>query len=358
MAHLIVPAHVHSNSPDFVARLEGQRIFLDAGTLLRAVLFKESHSNRILEHIERTQSGTAVVSPHVRDKAVDVLNKHYLALKDKFIAGYLSLASRKLLEIVPNADISTLPAEAASYDPTDDAIVLASALSANCTYLATLDEGFAKIAAKCITVLPPCEPEYSTMRLALTQFPPIYSRSEQGTLLMLVRPQEGSTNYTNRRGRRYVFATDEGVACWLSEESWKYEIGLADRPEPICRFDARAHDEEVFVGLSYDLHQGTILAAFSTAGGKPDIRQVSPKLFPQTIGRSWSILGRGDQGIFSGYWRGVLSSGHFVVRSGLEYAAKHRSFFLPLDVQRFKIENAVVEPSLVLVTEKSLGEIN
>ena len=47
-------------------------------------------------------------------------------------------ASRKLLEIVPNADISTLPAEAASYDPTDDAIVLASALSANCTYLATL----------------------------------------------------------------------------------------------------------------------------------------------------------------------------------------------------------------------------
>lgn len=357
MAQILVPSHIHSSSPDFVARLEGQRIFLDVGTLLRAVLFKESHSNRIFEHIELTRSGIAVVSPHVRDKALNVLVKHYPALRETFIAGYLALIERKILEVVPNGDISTLPVEAATYDPADDSVVLASAVFAHCTYLATLDEKFSRIAANCITVLPPCEPEYSTMRLAQTQLPPIYSGSEQGTLLMLVRPQEGSTNYTKQGGRRYVFATDEGVACWLSEESWHYEIGLVDRQEPVFRFDTPARGgEEVFVGLSYELlGEGAIFAVLATPAGNAEIEQLPRKIFPRTIGKNWSILGRGDHATFSGYWRGVLSSGQHVARSGLKYAVAHKSFFLPLDAQRFKLKDAVIEPSLVLVPERTLG---
>lgn len=354
MAPLIIPSHVHSSSPDFVARIEGQRIFLDVGTLLRAVLFKESHSNRIIEHIERTKSGVAVVSFHVRDKAVEVLTKHYPVLKDTFVEGYLSLVSRRLIEVVSNGDVSKLSDDAASHDPTDDAVVLASSLSANCTYLATLDKEFAMVAAKYISVLPPCEPEYSTMRPVLTQLPQIYTRSDQGTLLMLVRPKEGLTNFTNYGGRRYVFATDVGIACWLSEKSWQYEIGLTDCPEPLYRFDVRAQDDEAFVGLSYDLREGKILAAFSDSEGNTKIHQLSPKLFPQSIGTTWSIMGQGEQGSF--YWRGVLSSGQLVERSGLDYAVRNRSFFLPLDAQRFKLEDAVIEPSLVLVPEKLLGE--
>ncbi len=194
------------------------------------------------------------------------------------------------------------------------------------------------------------------MRLAQTQLPPIYSGSEQGTLLMLVRPQEGSTNYTRHGGRRYVFVTDEGVACWLSEESWHYEIGLADRREAVFRFDALARGGEVFVGLSYDLREGDIFAALSTPVGDAEIKQLSPKLFPRTIGKNWGILGRGDQGTFSGYWGGVLSSGQFVARKGLENAVVHKSFFLPLDAHRFKLEDAIVEPSLVLIPEKTFGQ--
>ena len=352
---IIVPSHIHSASPDFVAKLEGQRIFFDAGTLLRAILFKESHSRRIIEHLQRAKNGNAVTCSHVKNTALEVIGKHYPALKEKFIAGYLALIAQKILEITPDGDIATLPSEAAKYDPDDDSVVLASAISARCSQLATLDIGFAKIASELITVLPPSEPEYSAMAKVQTQIPKLFLGSEQGSLLMLVRPSEGSTNYTKPGGRRYVFVSEQGLACWLNEESWHYEIGNPNKDKPMFTFTDRTDGEEVFIGLSFNLPQGEIWAALSTNAGKTEVKKISAKRFPKSAGKHWGILSNGEHGSFSGYWRGALSSKQFVPHSGLKYAVKHKSFFIPMDAQRFPLSDAVVDRSLVLVPEKIPG---
>jgi hypothetical protein len=45
--------HAHVPDPQYLRDLENKTIMLDVGTLLRGILFRESHSARLLEHIER-----------------------------------------------------------------------------------------------------------------------------------------------------------------------------------------------------------------------------------------------------------------------------------------------------------------
>lgn len=159
---LVIPSHVSVPDPAFLALIEGKRIFLDVNTLLRGLMFRESHAARLFEHVERTRNVRLVICPHVRTFALDRAqeNAHYSSFSGEFASALLRMIAIEVLEVCADGEPAKLPAGVA-YDPTDDDIVMASCLASGCNFLATLDNRMSKAASQFVAVLPPSNPELS-----------------------------------------------------------------------------------------------------------------------------------------------------------------------------------------------------
>ena len=94
---MILPWHSHIPEPKYISLIKNQKIFIDVGTLLRGSLFPSSHSLRLFEHIEWSNGAKGLFSPHVRNKAIAILQKYYPLLVEKFSSNLLLLIKRGIL---------------------------------------------------------------------------------------------------------------------------------------------------------------------------------------------------------------------------------------------------------------------
>lgn len=346
---LAISWHAHVPDPKYLGDLEHKTIMLDVGTLLRGVLFRESHSARLFEHIERSPGACAVICPHVRDSALFLLENRRPDLAHQFAAGLLAYIQRKTIRVDQNGDPKTLPSDVA-FDSSDDDIVIATALSSGCHYLATLDHECAAHAGQIVEILPPSQPECN--RFFSTQATidvPIFSGAKQGSMLLEVMPSEGSTGYKAANGRRYVLYAGDSLGIWLSESSWRYEMGIPSAPEPLFQFKELPLDHPVLLAISYDCTDRRLIGGCDAQDGtSPQCAQIRGRHLPLSIS-NFGMLSRGNQDSFAGYWRGVLSTRKFVGLKALDFSLKHKSHFDPLDAHQFKIPDAVFEPACVLV---------
>ncbi len=351
---LAISWHAHVPDPKYLRELENKTIMLDVGTLLRGILFRESHSARLLEHIERSPGACAVICPHVRDKAISLLERHWPKLGPQFAAGLLAYVQRKTIRVDPNGDPNTLPPDVA-FDASDDDIVIATALSSGCHYLATLDHECAIHAGRVIEILPPSQPECNRFFSTQTTIDvPIFSGPKQGSMLLEVMPSQGSTGYKTANGRRYVLYAGDSLGIWLSESSWRYEVGIPSAPEPLFQFKELPLDHHVLLAISYDCTDRRLIGGCDAQDGTaPQCSQIKGRHLPLSID-NFGMLSRGDKDSFSGYWRGVLSTRKFVGLKALDFNLKHKSNFDPLDAHEFKIPDAVFEPACVVASD-SIG---
>jgi predicted nucleic acid-binding protein len=318
--------------------LEGKRVFLDVGVALRAALFPESYSRKVLEHIERTRNVVAVISPHIRDEGLKVLSKAAPACRPEFVSYLRKLKDCKVLEEVPNGDPRSLK-EWKSLGPDDDT-VMASAIQSGCDLLVTLDEPFANQAAIRLAVLAPAELEWSQMRMVrdnpanpgVALLPELFLGPEAGTIIFQVQPIDGSTGYINKGGRRYVFTTDKGFACWLSEETWQYEFGYMDSHGAVATIPLIAREKKVRVGLTYNLATRECAIGAAVVGEIPEIKFIKKKSLPRnSMGRNLQLFGSPKGQEFSGTWQGALSAGEHHGLASFRFSVRHGSFFSPLD---------------------------
>ena len=351
-AMLIIPSHVHVPDPHYLKLLDGKRVFLDVGTLLRGLLFRESHAARLLEHIERVRTAIAITSPHVRDlalrKAEGVGSGHVLA------SGLLAFIQRKVIELGANGDASALPIEA-RFDPADDDIVTASAVANHCHFLATLDRNLARHARHVIAILPPSQPECSTLLIVGIEpnfFPPLYFDGREGSLFLEIMPSEGSTNYGGS-GRRYVWYSESGWGLWLSEKTWRFQIGMQEPAIPAFEFPHVDLSQHCLIGISYDCATAHAIVGFASRSARaPFSSQVPNSTLPDTLGDRFNLLSRGEQDDgFMGYWRAALSSKKFIGHAAMNYALKHNSYFEPLDAQRYKLEDGLMHNALLTAVD-------
>ena len=347
--HIELPWHSHFPDPGYVKDLEHKAIMLDVGVLLRGILFCESHSARLLESIERSFGATAVICPHVSDTALEVLESYELQhLTPQFTAGLLGYIKRGTIVVKPNGDTESLPPDVA-FDPKDDDIVIATAISHNCNALATLDKGCADHGGKIIKILLPSQPEYSHFFPTTTTINvPIFAGSKQGSLLMQVMPKEGTTSYKATKGRRYVLFAGDLLGIWLNESTWRYEVGIQNKSEPLFIFKELPLYNPILLAVSYDCKERRLIAGCDALDGSPpETELIKGRYLPSSI-ESFGILSRGEKDSFNGYWQGVLSTHKFIGKSAMNFSLKHKFHFEALDAQRFKIPDAVFEPAVNL----------
>lgn len=360
--HFSIPSHVHAPNPSWLSLLEGKRVFLDVGVALRAALFPESYSRKVLEHIERTKTGMAVVSPHVRDRGLRVLARLAPACRPEFVSYLRKLRDRKVLDEAPtNGDPRSLE-EWKSLGEDDDT-VMASALQSGCDMLITLDEPFARQAATRIQVLAPAELEWSQMKMVRENpaipgaalLPELFFGAEKGTMVLQLQPDAGTTGYVKKGGRRYVFATDRGFACWLSEETWMYEFGYMDSHAASVTIPMVAREKRVRVGITYNIETRECVVGAAVDGEAPEIRPLKKTSLPRnSIGRSLHLLGSPKGQEFSGRWQGALSAKEHHGLASFRFSVRHGSFFAPLDHLRYRIEDAMFHQARMIVPETKL----
>lgn len=351
--------HSHIPDPRYLELLKDNAIFLDVNTLLRGLLFPASHSARLLEHVERSGGAKGVVCPHVRNKAVHILKEYYPALIEKFTANYLLSIKRGVIESVEDGDPSGLPSDV-RFDPLDDDIVIASAAKAKCDFIATLDHKLAEHASQIIDILPPSQPECSTFIPTLTSLDDtvVYAGPESGSIIVEIAAQEHSTKHSSPRSkRRYVICSENGLACWLNEKNWKYQIGFADRSTPLATFPHVDPEQPALLAISYDCSKKLLCAGIrhsAIAKAQIMVMKVGKFEMPSGAGRSFSFLSRGDSGQFNGYLRGLLTTAKFVGESALNYSLRNKSHFQPLDCQLYPLSNGTFEPVLLVTPEPTI----
>lgn len=347
-----IPWHAHVPDPAFLLDLEGKRIMFDVGTLIRAILFQESHSSRLLEHIEASPGAKAIICSHVRDKAIFELRRHQPGLVENFASGLLAWVARGAIEEAPNGDPQDLPA-GVSFDPKDDDIVIATAMRARCDSLATLDPQCAHHAGSVLDILPPSQPECNRFfSTAVTIDVPIFAGDTEGFLQLAVLPHAGADGAGNHRGRRYIFSTEGGLAFWLSDVSGRFEVGVHDVAEPIWQFPEMPLDRTCLIAASYDCVERRLIVGCSVGPeNEPIIRGVPARLLPPSLGNKIDILSRGELGSFRGNWRGVLSARKFLGERAIRFALQHKCHFEPLDAQRHRLEDARFEAAVTLVPD-------
>ena len=250
--NILLPWHAHLPDPRYINMVRGKRVMLDVNTLLRAVLFRESHAARLLENIEVASGAKAVISSHIQSTALHKLSELRPALVPQFSAGLLNWIKRGVIDSRTDGDPTTLPPNVA-FDRTDDDIVLATALAERCHFLATLDRKFAERAQPIIDVLPPSQWESNTM--VVVQNPlevPIYAGPTEGSLVFDVLPSANtvSSRSENKLGRRHVFSSGS-FGVWLSEDSWRYEMGHVEG-KTHYQFPPLPLNQPISVGVSYD----------------------------------------------------------------------------------------------------------
>lgn len=356
-----IPSHVHSPNPAWIPHLENKRVFLDVGIALRAALFPESYCRKILEHIERTKKGAAVISPHILDEGLRVLSKALPTAQPAFRAYIKNLRYRKVIEQVPNGNPKSM------HDwktlGLDDDIVMASAVQSGCDSLITLDEPLAKQAATKLQVLTACELEWSQMLMVRDNpdspgaaiLPQFFFAPDSGTFVLQLQPSPGTTGYINKGGRRYVFATDQGFACWLSEETWKYEFGYVDSQGAIATIPLMAREQKVRVGVTYNLATRECTVGAAVDGQAPETKYIKKQsLLRKSIGSNIQLLGSPKGQEYSGFWQGSLSTAKHHGLASFRFAIHHGSFFCPLDHFRYRIEDALFGKNQLIIPETKL----
>lgn len=345
---LVLPWQSHVPDPSFLKDLEGKRIMLDVCTLLRAILFKESYSARLIEHIERATGAVAIICPHVRNTAILQLQEKIPARIPEFSADLLSLQVRKTVLMVPDGDTSALPAGVA-FDPADDDIVIATALGSGCDALATLDYRCATHAAKVLKVLQISQRECNKFFPTLTTIDvPIFSGERHGSIAMEVMLQFDPRG----KGRRYVMRAGAQLGLWLDESSGRFQVGIPQESSPLFCLRPIPTDRPVLLAVSYDCTRKRLVVGFSFGGGaEPECDTVNLQSFPKSLGPTVSILPQDSAGGGTSFWRGVMSSAMFVDVKPLKFALHNRFHFDPLDAQRFHIEDAVYEPASALALD-------
>ena len=356
---MIFPWHSHIPDPKFINLIQCKAVFLDVGTLLRGAIFPESHSRRLLEHIERSADAEAIISPHIRNTALTLLENHYPLLKERFSSEYLLLTRRHTIKVVDDGHPKILPSEVL-FDEDDDDIVMASAVKAKCDYLATLDFRLAGHASQVIEILSPSQPELSEFIPTTSSLPPsdsFYATPRQGSIMIEVAASGGSTSYHKHGGRRYVFCTDNGFSCWLNEDSWRFEIGNSSSSEPLIIFEHVDPTKATLITASYNCDKSSLQANLSQLGHSEN-KTIKDFTYPDGIGGNWSILSDNNGKSFNGNWRGILTTAMSVGKKAMKYAVKHKHHFMPLDCQRFPLVDSIMEPALVIIPENSHNHMN
>lgn len=337
---IILPWQSQVPDPRYIKSLENARVMLDIGTLLRAMLFEESHSRRLLEHIERASGASAVISPHVRDLAVITLKRVNPNVVLEFTSNLLAAISRGRLEVVPDGNPADLPAGVA-FDAEDDDIVIATALSARCTSLATLDFACATHASQVLDIRRVWQRECNELQQTLTTIDVrLFAGRQEGSISLEVLPSGPAPG----AGRHFVFATSRSLGLWLDGASKRYELGLVDRAQPIFRYRRVPLDSPTSIALSYDLTSKRIVTGIFVEGSNEAFcDSVPPADLPDQLGSQISIMSNGDSGHFPGFWRGILSAGKFIDVKPLRFALTSKHYFDPLDAQRFKLSDATFD---------------
>lgn len=251
-----------------------------------------------------------------------------------------------------DGDPKNLPSEVL-FDEKDDDIVMASAVNAKCDYLATLDVDLADHASQVIEILSPSQPELSKFFTTSTSLPPnnsFYAGPMQGSIMMEVAASRGTTSYRKHGGRRYVFSTDKGFSCWLDTDSWRFSIGNATSAEPLLTFEHVNPEEPTLITVSYDCKIHSLLANVSQWEHSQNI-SFKGFTYPRGVGKSWSILSSRSGNHFNGQWGGILTTAMYIGKKSMRYAVKNRLHFIPLDPQRFPLDDAVMEPALIITPE-------
>lgn len=248
--------------------------------------------------------------------------------------------------------------EGVSFDPVDDDIVIATALSARCSAIATLDHECAAHAHQVIDVLSPCQPECNRFfSTATTIDVPIFAGETEGFLQLDVLPLAGTAG-RNGETRRYVFSTENGLAMWLNDSSGRYEVGLMDVEEPIWQFPGVPLDRTLSIAASFDCGGKRLIVGYGIDGSDEIVvRQVPARQLPPSIGKQIDILSRGGQGSFVGNWRGVLSAQKFLGASAVKFALRLKCHFEPLDAQRFRLEDAEFESTVTIVPDLAPAQV-
>lgn len=182
----------------------------------------------------------------------------------------------------------------------------------------------------------------------------IYAGPSAGSIILQVRPQRGTTSYYRRKGgRRYLFCTDKGFGCWLSEETWRYEIGFVQRSEPLWRCkETLKLEQPAQIAVSYDCAKGELYFGWCEIDEQPVCNPASNDFFyPEGVGSNWSLLGRWGEDSFNGVFQGLLTTAKLVQGSAMKYALRTRTHFLPLDSQHYPLTDAVLERAILLATD-------
>lgn len=356
--------------PAYVSYLENQRVLIDVGTLLRGILFLSSHSRRLLDAIGAAEGAVALISNHIRDAALRALNKEKPDVISQFCSELLYRIKNNSIVVVPDGSTSLLPA-GASYDPIEDDIVMATALASESTKLATLDFELANTAGQFIEIITPWDRERSDLIAQIAQPEAdgsisfgfdslnIHLSPTQGSILMNIQPESGSTNYVRRGGRRYVFCTDAGFACWLGGKTWKYQVGHCDVSDPFFTFQSLEREAPILLGISYDCVEKYMCFGIGEAhtGDKTFyLKEKHHCTYERIINEQISFLSRANgNDHFFGYWHGIATTAKHVEMKGLQYALENRRHFLPHDIQRYELNDAVLEHHVTVAPSEIHG---
>jgi len=365
---LDLPASSDVSDPKYYKLLENESVFLDVNVLLRSILFNNSHSHRMLKRIIKHPKSQAVISDHVITTALRVLKSIKPELIPEFTSRYRSLEKNKMISVVKDGLPSVLPSDL-SYDPTDDDIVMASAISSGSTYLATLDKQLAHVSSRVINILPPYDIDKSRLIQPFGLMIEdgdlrnlcMYITPEQGSIILEVDPRHSAGKY-RRRGRRCLFYTDLGFSCWLNERSWKYQFGVWNKKQPIYTFPYIELSNSMMIGISYDCKKSYI--CFCIGYGYLEVPSwldsniYSGEKFhfnyKRLLNKSISLLSRGDYNHFNGGLNSIATTRSHVGIKGLKFAMREKCHYLPYDVQLFPLEDATLEEDFTLFQDEKL----
>lgn len=346
--------------PAYMTLLNNKRILIDVGTLLRGILFHQSHSSNLLMHVEMSPNCTAIISPHIRDKALEVLERTLPHQKQYFASELLSRIKRKYLDVVPDGDPRILPAKV-RYDPDDDDIVIATAVSSNCDILATLDAELADRASQLIEIVPPSDLESSTMyrfdsQEALTKSC-VYAGPTEGSIALEFILSKAVFGYASRQGtRRYIFHTDKAFGLWINDKSWKCQIGFIDVSDPIYTFPKVNLDIYTMISIGYECTKGFLCVGLyqEKSGKEPLIWRTNH--FPADIfGNKFRLGAPSDKDMLPMHVGGILSTRKTVEEKETKYSLIHKSHFEPLDCQRFPLKDSIIQQALMITPEKNIA---
>jgi len=346
--------------PPYLKLLKDKRVLFDVGTLLRGILFPASHSNKILQHIKATPNCKAIISPHIRNRAIEILELLLPQRKQDFVTKLLELINGRHLEVVSDGRPDNLPLSIL-YDPEDDDIIMATALDANCDLLSTLDADLASHASEIINIIPPSDIERSAMfdfRIKGTiEGSAIFAGPDEGSIAVEFSLNPGVFEYNSRKKeRKYVFHTDEGFGLWINTKTWKCQIGFINVSDPTYTFGKVNLERPTMISVSYDCKKDFICVGLNQENiSEEPIIWRSNHFKVNIFGHKVLIGGPTPDSILPMHIQGILSTRKSVEEKALKYSLLTKSHFEPLDCQRFPLKDIIMDQALIITPEANLA---